>query len=69
MAETFGTRPSTVLGIDDPELAFYVDDALFVKLRVTQRDARERQRQGGQEPGIRRFGPPDGAADLPVVEA
>lgn len=52
MAETYGTRPSELLGVSDSWLAFCVDEAIFIKL------ASERQGgDGGYRP--EGFGPPD----------
>lgn len=69
MAEMFGVRPSTLLSLDEPGLAFQVDEALFVRLRLAQQEERDRQRHGKVAPrGIRRFGPPPEIFDLPEAE-
>lgn len=65
MAEMFGTRPSRLLDIDDPRLAFQVDEALFVKLRLAQQEERERDPSGAPR-GIQKFPPPDAVFDMPV---
>lgn len=69
MAEMFGTRPSQLLSLDEPGLAFYVDEALFVKLQLHRQEEADRERRGTAPRGIRRFGPPAEAFDLPEAES
>lgn len=67
MAEMFGVRPSCLLSVDEPWLAFQLDEALFVKLRLAQAEAHDRRRSGVAPRGIRRFGPADEIFELPEV--
>lgn len=58
MAHRFGTRPSELLGLTDPWVAFCLDEALFVRHAVW---VDEQQRPGGRfRPGG--YEPPQGRA-------
>jgi hypothetical protein len=39
MAEMYGTRPSELLAVSDPWLAFCLDESLFVKLALHRQEA------------------------------
>lgn len=43
MAESYGQRPSAILGLSDPVAAFQFDEALFLRARVEE-GRREKQR-------------------------
>lgn len=38
MAEAYGTRPSSLLGLSDPWVAFCLDEALFLRLKQHERE-------------------------------
>jgi hypothetical protein len=53
MAEMYGTRPSELVGVTEPWLAFCLDEALFVKLSLHRQDAQRdtgRYREHGFDP-------------------
>jgi hypothetical protein len=39
MARTYSCRPSQLLDVDDPTLAFWLDEALFFKLKRAEADS------------------------------
>jgi hypothetical protein len=52
MAETYGTRPSELLGVSEPWAAFCLDEALFVRraLFLAEERGERRFRPDGYDP-------------------
>lgn len=51
MAEAYGTRPSSLLGLSDPWVSFCVDEALFFRLKQHERERlEEMQADAGHRP-------------------
>ena len=45
-AQKFGCRPSSLAGIEDPVVAYALDEALAVRLAANEAEARERRGKG-----------------------
>jgi hypothetical protein len=56
MAETYGTRPSEIVGLSEPWAAFTFDEALFIRYRLHLAD--QEDDAGGRPSGVRKFDPP-----------
>lgn len=52
-AKTFGARPSELLGLSDPVVAYAVDEAVAIRLRADEQRAEQAAGKGSIDPNQR----------------